>query len=71
MAKGFEWEFTPDQNGIDACKGAVMPCTSGYTYPDESTAIWYGKRWMKETGRTGTVKAIPAHQKTSSYVLYY
>lgn len=25
MAKGFEWEFTPDQNDIDACKGAVMP----------------------------------------------
>lgn len=71
MANGFEWEFTPDQNDIDACKGAVMPCTSGYTYPKESTAIWYGKRWMKETGRTGTVKAIPAHQKTSSYVLDY
>ena len=71
MAGSFEWEFTPDQNDIDACKCAVMPCTSGYTYPKESTAIWYGKRWMKETGRTGTVKAIPAHQKTSSYVLDY
>lgn len=71
MAESFEWEFTPDQKDIDACKGAVIPCTSGYTYPKESTAIWYGKRWMKETRRTGTVKAIPAHQKTSSYVLDY
>lgn len=71
MAKSFEWEFTPDQNDIDACEGAVMPCTSGCTYPKESTAIWYGKRWMKETGRTGTVKAIPAHQKMRSCILDY
>lgn len=71
MAESFEWKFTQDQKDIDACKGAVMPCTSGYTYPKESTAIWYGKRWMKETGRTGTVKAIPAHQKMRPCILDY
>ena len=71
MAGSFEWEFTPDQNDIDACKCAVMPCTSGYTYPKESTAIWYGKRWMKETGRTGTVRAILAHQKMRPCILDY
>lgn len=71
MAKGFEWEFTPDQNDIDACKDAVMPCTSGYTYPKESAAIWYGKRWMKETGRTGTVRGILAYQKMRPCILDY
>ena len=26
----------------------------------EFKAIWHGKRWMKQHGRTGTITAIPA-----------
>lgn len=25
-----------------------------------AAAIWHGKRWMKECGKTGTITAIPA-----------
>ena len=65
----YEWHFTPDAADITACKGAVLGCQSGDSWPKESTAIWYGKRWLKESGRTGTITAVPARQRSASYIL--
>lgn len=66
----YEWSFAPDAADIAECKGVAMGCRSGEGWQKESTAIWYGKKWMKETGRTGTITAIPYKAKpTASYVL--
>lgn len=66
----FEWKFDPDAKDIAKCKGVVMGCRSGKGWLKESTAIWYGKKWMKETGRTGKITAIPYKPRTAaSYIL--
>lgn len=67
----FEWQFTPDARDVQACKGGVFPCRSGDAYRSESVAIWHGKKWMKECGRTGEIKAIPAGKPVASYILDY
>lgn len=66
----YEWNFTPDAADIAACNGATLGCQSGDSWTKESTAIWHGKKWLKETGRTGTITAIP-HEPAStvSYIL--
>ena len=64
----FEWQFTPDARDAQECKGGVFPCRSGDTYRSESVAIWHGKKWMKECGRTGEIKAIPAEKPVASYI---
>ena len=40
--------------------GYDLGVRGGETFKTESRAIWHGKRWMKECGRTGTITAIPA-----------
>lgn len=67
----FEWQFTPDEADIKSCKGAFCPCRSGSTYKTESAAVWHGKKWMKECGRTGEIKAIQAAHPVTSYILDY
>ncbi|MCI8632535.1 MAG: hypothetical protein HFE64_03500 [Lachnospiraceae bacterium] len=67
----FTWYFTPDKEDIKACKGGIFPCSADEAYKTESIAIWHGKKWMKECGRTGEVKAIPAANRTPSYILDY
>jgi hypothetical protein len=59
----FEWYFTATDGGLNY--------RSGDTYKTESQAVWHGKRWVKETGRKGTVTAIKAERKTGSYILDY
>ena len=66
----YEWHFTPDAADITACNGASLGCQSGDSWPKESTAIWHGRKWMKEVGRTGTITAIPHEPaSTASYIL--
>lgn len=67
----FEWYFSPDAADIEKCKGGVFPCRSGYTYKTESQAVWHGKKWMKECGRTGEIKAVPVREYKYSYILDY
>lgn len=67
----FEWQFVPDAADIRACNGVVCPCRSGDTYKTASSAIWNGKKWMKECGRTGEITAIPESRAAASYILDY
>lgn len=67
----FEWKFVPDAADINTCRGAVCPCRSGDTYKTASSAIWHGKKWMRECGRTGEITAIPASRVPASYILDY
>lgn len=67
----FEWQFVPDAVDIKNCMGAVCPCRSGDTYKTASSAIWHGKKWMKECDRSGEIKAIPASRVPASYILDY
>lgn len=46
----YEWHFTPDVADIAACNGATLGCQSDDSWTKESTAIWYGKKWLKEAG---------------------
>lgn len=63
--KGFEWLFTPDQkdpmyhpmSGTSECYPHCC-CMSGDVFPNETTAIKDGKKWMKEAGRSGTITAV-------------
>lgn len=32
----------------------------GESYKTENQAVWHGKRWMMQHGRTGTIAAVPA-----------
>ena len=56
----YDWMFTPDDADIAASNGYDLGVRGGETFKTESRAIWHGKRWMKECGRTGTITAIPA-----------
>ena len=67
----FEWEFSPDAADVKNCMGAVCPCRSGDTYKTASAAIWHGKKWMKDCGRTGEITAIPESRVPASYILDY
>lgn len=67
----FEWEFAPDAADIRACNGVACPCRSGDAYKTAADAIRGGKKWMKECGRSGEIKAIPASRAPASYILDY
>lgn len=56
----YDWLFTPDDADIAASNGYDLGVRGGEAFKTESRAIWHGKRWMKECGRTGTITAIPA-----------
>lgn len=56
----YDWHFEPDTADIAANNGYDFGLRGGEAYKTESKAIWHGKRWMKQHGRTGTITAIPA-----------
>lgn len=59
--KMYDWEFTPDENDVRKCKGVAYKVRGGETYKSEGSAVWHGKQWMKETGRTGKIKSVLAN----------
>lgn len=56
----YDWHFEPDAADIAANNGYDLGLKGGESYKTEIQAIWHGKRWMKQHGRTGTITAIPA-----------
>ena len=56
----YDWMFTPDDADIAASNGYDLGVRGGESFKKECQAIWHGKRWMKECGRTGTITAVPA-----------
>lgn len=63
--KGFEWLFTPDTSDPTYSKDPATGkpylfclCRSGDVFKSEAAAIRDGKRWMKQTGRSGTISAV-------------
>lgn len=50
----------PMDADIAASNGYDLGVRGGEAFKTESRAIWHGKRWMKECGKTGTITAIPA-----------
>lgn len=67
----YDWHFTPDAAEIAANNGYNLGVRGGESYKTESKAIWHGKRWMKECGRTGTITAIPAKTPDPIYIMDY
>ena len=67
----YDWHFEPDAADIAANNGYSLGIVGGESYKKESQAIWHGKRWMKECGRTGTITAIPAHVNEPIYIMDY
>lgn len=66
----YTWYFVPDTADVVACKGAYFPVMGNGEYKTESQAIWHGKRWLRETNRTGSIEAIKASEKScASYIL--
>ena len=59
----YEWLFTPDAADISRNKGCNIGVTSGKVFDTETKAIWHGKQWLKTTGRTGTITAVPAESR--------
>lgn len=63
--KGFDWVFRPTEE--DPCYIEGYPllggCRGGEVFPTRARAIRDGHRWMKESGRVGTVKAVPASRR--------
>lgn len=72
--KGFEWLFTPDQKdpmyhpmpGTSECYPHCC-CRSGDVFPNEVAAVKDGKKWMKEAGRSGSIKAVKAAPRYFEY----
>lgn len=72
--KGFEWLFTPDENDSSYC---VDPSTgrcylfccnrSGYVFSSEKEAIKEGKKWMKESKRSGEITAMKSTPRRFEY----
>lgn len=63
--KGFEWLFTPDPNdphySEDPSTGECYPfcrTSSGDVFRTEEAAVRDGKKWMKKTGRSGSITAV-------------
>lgn len=66
----YYWKFTPDSADIAACKAYLPLLGNDAEYKTKSQAIWHGKRWMKESGRTGTIEAVRACRRNpTSYIL--
>lgn len=56
----YDWMFTPDDADIAANNGYDLGLRGGESYKTENQAVWHGKRWMMQHGRTGTIAAVPA-----------
>lgn len=67
----YDWHFKPDAADIAANNGYDFGVKGGEVYKTESQAIWHGKRWMKECGRTGTITAVFADVYSPIYILDY
>lgn len=71
---GFEWLFTPDPGDVayseDPDTGMPYPfccCLSGDIFESEEKAVRDGKKWMKETGRSGSITAAKAEPRHFEY----
>lgn len=67
----FNWHYTPDEADIARNKGYNLGLIGDSCCKTESQAIWHGKRWMRESHRTGTIEAIPAESFHTNYILDY
>lgn len=72
--KGYEWLFTPSSDDVcyqeDPATGkpyTFCGCRSGYVFRSREKAVAEGKKWMKECGRCGTVRAVEASPKRFEY----
>lgn len=67
----YDWHFKPDAEDIAANNGYDLGVKGGEAYKTESQAIWHGKRWMKECGRTGTITAVSTDAHSPIYIMDY
>lgn len=74
----YDWEVTFDEKDRFAAEdshlrlqGIEMPnkLQGGYHYRTEAAARRGARKWLKETGRSGTVKVVPAEPIPHSYIL--
>lgn len=72
--RGFEWLFTPDSRdpaySVDPGTGRLYPfscCRSGRVFKNQEAAIRDGKRWMKQSGRSGSITAVDPIPKHFEY----
>ena len=67
----YDWNFEPDAADVAKNQGYNLGVHGGEAYKTESQAIWHGKRWMKECGRTGTITAVSADAHSPIYIMDY
>ena len=72
--RGFEWFFTPNPSDpaycVDPATGSCYPfccCRSGDVFPGEKAAIKAGEMWLKETKRSGEIKAVKSEPRRFEY----
>lgn len=67
----YDWNFEPDAADVAKNQGCNLGVHGGEAYKTESQAIWHGKRWMKECGRTGAITAVSADAHSPIYIMDY
>lgn len=67
----YDWHFKPDAADIAANNGYSLGVVGGEAHKTAGQAIWHGKRWMKECGRTGTITAVSADAHSPIYIMDY
>lgn len=74
----YDWEVTFDEKDRFAAEdrllrsqGIEMPnkLQGGYRYRTEAAARSGARKWLIETGRSGTVKVVPADPIPCNYIL--
>lgn len=67
----YNWHFKPDEQDVAKNNGYDLGLIGDAACKTESQAIWHGKKWMKESHRTGTITAIPAEDNSPICILDY
>ena len=67
----YNWYFKPDEQDVTKNNGYDLGLIGDAACKTESQAIWHGKKWMKESHRTGPITAIPAEDNQPNYILDY